>query len=60
MMQAEFKKKVQSLFKQQERLITERNIKTPGGNDFVPGSRDFWVFDAAVRYRLPIGSGGGN
>ena len=32
MMQAEFKKKVQSLFKQQERLITERNIKTPGGN----------------------------
>jgi 4-O-beta-D-mannosyl-D-glucose phosphorylase len=32
MTQAEFKKNVQSLFKQHERLITQRNIKTPGGN----------------------------
>jgi 4-O-beta-D-mannosyl-D-glucose phosphorylase len=32
MTQAQFKKSVQNLFKQQERLITLRNIKTPGGN----------------------------
>jgi 4-O-beta-D-mannosyl-D-glucose phosphorylase len=42
MTQAEFKKKVQSLLKQQETLITQRNIKTPGGNG---------IYD---RYELPV------
>ncbi|MGD0941878.1 MAG: glycosidase [Terracidiphilus sp.] len=42
MTQAEFKKKVQSLLKQQEKLITQRNIKTPGGNG---------IYD---RYELPV------
>jgi 4-O-beta-D-mannosyl-D-glucose phosphorylase len=32
MTQAEFKKKVQNLFKQQEKLIAQRNRKSPGGN----------------------------
>jgi tetratricopeptide (TPR) repeat protein len=34
-------------------LTQDGEFKAPGGNDFAPGSRDFWVFDAAVRYRLP-------
>ena len=32
MTQAEFKKRVQSLFKQQEKLLTQRNSKSSGGN----------------------------
>ena len=24
-----------------------------GENEYVPGDKDFWVVDAAVRYRLP-------
>ena len=32
MTQAEFKKKVQNLFKQQERLLAQRNLKSTGGN----------------------------
>jgi hypothetical protein len=32
MTQAEFKKRVQSLFKQQEQLISQRNRKSSGGN----------------------------
>ena len=34
-------------------LTQDGEFKAPGGNDFAPGSRDFWVVDAAVRYRLP-------
>jgi 4-O-beta-D-mannosyl-D-glucose phosphorylase len=32
MTQAEFKKRVQNLFKQQEKLLSQRNRKSPGGN----------------------------
>jgi 4-O-beta-D-mannosyl-D-glucose phosphorylase len=32
MTQAEFKKKVQNLFKQQEKLLAKRNLKSTGGN----------------------------
>jgi 4-O-beta-D-mannosyl-D-glucose phosphorylase len=42
MTQAEFKKKVQNLFKQQEKLITLRNRRLPGGNG---------IFD---RYENPV------
>ncbi|HEY6554285.1 MAG TPA: hypothetical protein VI669_13090, partial [Vicinamibacteria bacterium] len=28
-------------------------VNEEGLNDFVPGQKDFWVVDAAVRYRLP-------
>jgi tetratricopeptide (TPR) repeat protein len=28
-------------------------VNEEGLNDFVPGKKDFWVVDAAVRYRLP-------
>ncbi|MGA3080902.1 MAG: glycosidase [Terracidiphilus sp.] len=42
MTQAEFKKRVQTLFKQQEKLLTRRNRKSPGGNG---------VFD---RYEHPV------
>jgi tetratricopeptide (TPR) repeat protein len=28
-------------------------VNEAGGNDYVPGKKDFWVVDAAVRYRLP-------
>jgi 4-O-beta-D-mannosyl-D-glucose phosphorylase len=42
MTQAEFKKRVQSLFKQQEKLLARRNRKSPGGNG---------VFD---RYEHPV------
>jgi 4-O-beta-D-mannosyl-D-glucose phosphorylase len=42
MTQAEFKKRVQSLFKQQEKLLSRRNRKSPGGNG---------IFD---RYEHPV------
>jgi outer membrane receptor protein involved in Fe transport len=28
-------------------------VNDAGENEYVPGSRDFWVVDAALRYRLP-------
>jgi hypothetical protein len=31
----------------------EFRTQVPLSNDFVPGKRDFWIVDAAVRYRLP-------
>ena len=42
MTQAEFKKSVQNLFRQQEKLLAQRNHKSPGGNG---------VFD---RYEHPV------
>ena len=42
MTQGEFKKKVQNLFKQQEKLLSQRNRTSPGGNG---------IFD---RYELPV------
>ena len=42
MTQAEFKKRVQNLFKQQEKLLTQRNRKSSGGNG---------IYD---RYELPV------
>ena len=34
-------------------LKQEGEFRSAISGDFVPGSRDFWVVDAAVRYRLP-------
>jgi 4-O-beta-D-mannosyl-D-glucose phosphorylase len=42
MNQSQFKKSVQNLFKQQEKLLTRRNRKSPGGNG---------IFD---RYEFPV------
>jgi tetratricopeptide (TPR) repeat protein len=34
-------------------LKQEGEFRPAASSDFVPGKRDFWVVDAAVRYRLP-------
>jgi tetratricopeptide (TPR) repeat protein len=34
-------------------LKQEGDFKVPDEDRFVPGERDFWILDAAVRYRLP-------
>jgi len=50
MTQAQFKKGVQNLFKQQEKLITLRNIKTPCGN----GIYDRYEYPVLTAAHAPI------
>ena len=50
MNQAEFKKSVQSLFKDQERLLNQRNRKAPGGN----GVYDRYEFPVLTAGHAPI------
>jgi hypothetical protein len=50
MNQAAFKKSVQALFKQQEKLLARRNRKVPGGN----GIYDRYEFPVLTAAHAPI------
>ena len=50
MKQAAFKKSIQELFKQQERLLSRRNRKSPGGN----GIYERYEFPVLTAAHAPI------